>query len=91
MLGNGIGARQTSGSYSNIDATGEPELAAALEGSWFDSAGWRAMPSVDQSVWFKMQGDGGTYQIVTPTVLVQPFTAMTPKWHCTKVLATTLN
>ena len=65
MLGNGIGVRQTSGSYSNIDATGEPELAAALEGSWFDSDSLGNAVSVDQSVWFKMQGDGGTYQIVT--------------------------
>ena len=65
MLGNGIGAQQTSDTYSNMDATGEPELADALEGYWFDADSLGNAVSVDQSVWFKMQGDGGTYQIVT--------------------------
>ena len=65
LLGNGIGVQQTSDTYTNIDATGEPELAADLEGFWFDTDTMGNDVSVDQSVWFKLQGDGGTYQIVT--------------------------
>ena len=65
MLGNGIGVQQTSDTYTNIDATGEPELADALQGFWFDQDSAGNDVSVDQSVWFTMQGDGGTYQIVT--------------------------
>ena len=65
LLGNGIGVQQTSDTYTNIDATGEPELADALQGFWFDQDSAGNDVSVDQSVWFTMQGDGGTYQIVT--------------------------
>ena len=65
MLGNGIGMQQSSDTYSNIDATGEPELADALDGFWFDEDTLGNMVSVDQSVWFQMTGDGGTYQIMT--------------------------
>ena len=64
-LGQGIGQQQTSDTYSNLNATGEPELSEGLEGFWFDSDSSGNDVSVDQSVWFKMQGDGGTYQIMT--------------------------
>ena len=51
MLGNGVGMQQSSDTYSNIGATGEPELADALEGFWFDEDTLGNMVSVDQSVW----------------------------------------
>ena len=56
----------TSDTYTNIDATGEPDLAWAMHCKVF---GLTKTPlecgSVDQSVWFTMQGDGGTYLVTT--------------------------
>ena len=65
LLGQGIGQLQSSETFSNLNATGESELSAGLEGYWFDTAPGGSDVSVDQSVWFKMEGDGGTYQIRT--------------------------
>lgn len=65
LLGQGIGQKQTTDSYSNVDATGEPELAEGLEGYWFDADADGNDVSVDQSVWFRMEGDGNTYQFMT--------------------------
>ena len=51
LLGNGIGVQQTSDTYTNIDATGEPDLADALQGFWFDQDSAGNAVSVDQSEW----------------------------------------
>ena len=47
-------ARQTSSSYSNIDATGEPEDRSGVKNSLVRRLFGQCV-SVDQSVWFKIQ------------------------------------
>ena len=79
IFGVEVGTQLDAGPFSNVDATGESELAADLVGSWFDPLDGELPSSVDQSVWFKFTGNGNTYQLMTPTVLVLPFTATTPK------------
>ena len=49
------------GPFSNVDATGESELAADLVDDWFDPLEGESLPSVDQSVWFRFTGNGETY------------------------------
>ncbi len=65
LLTGEIGAGAELGTYSNVDATGEPELAADLVDLWFDAAAGQTEPSIDQSVWFRFTGDGGVYQMIT--------------------------
>jgi len=65
LLTGEIGAGAELGTYSNIEATGEPELAADLIDLWFDAAAGETEPSIDQSVWFRFTGDGGVYQMIT--------------------------
>jgi hypothetical protein len=60
-----IGAGAELGTFSNVDATGEPELAADLVDLWFDIETGGTTPAIDQSVWFKFTGDGGVYQMIT--------------------------
>ncbi|MBL6865912.1 MAG: T9SS type A sorting domain-containing protein [Flavobacteriales bacterium] len=60
-----IGVGAVLGPYSNVDATGEPELSSNLVDLWFDVAVGQTEPSIDQSVWFKFTGDGGVYQMAT--------------------------
>lgn len=60
-----IGIGTSVGPYSNLEATGEQELAAGLVDYWFDTAAGASEPTVDQSIWFKFTGDGHTYQIMT--------------------------
>ena len=60
-----VGAQLVAGPFSNEDATGEPELASDLTGSWFDPMDGETLPSVDQSVWFRFTGNGETYQLMT--------------------------
>lgn len=60
-----VGTQLVAGPFSNVDATGESELAADLVGSWFDPLDGELNPSVDQSVWFKFTGNGNTYQLMT--------------------------
>lgn len=65
LLTGEIGSGAELGTYSNVDATGEPELAADLVDLWFDAEAVGAEPSIDQSVWFRFTGDGGVYQMIT--------------------------
>ncbi len=65
LLTGEIGSGAELGTYSNVDATGEPELAADLVDLWFDGEAVGAEPSIDQSVWFRFTGDGGVYQMIT--------------------------
>ncbi|HAD22275.1 MAG TPA: hypothetical protein DCF87_09225 [Opitutae bacterium] len=65
LLTGEIGVGADLGPFSNIDATGEADLAANLSDVWFDVAAGEEEPSVDQSVWFKFTGDGGVYQMAT--------------------------
>ena len=65
LLTGEIGVGAELGTFSNIDATGEPELAAELVDLWFDGEAGAAEPSIDQSVWFRFTGDGGVYQMIT--------------------------
>lgn len=65
LLTGEIGSGAELGTYSNVDATGEPELAADLVDLWFDAAAGETEPSIDQSVWFRFTGDGGVYQMIT--------------------------
>ncbi|MFZ8836009.1 MAG: T9SS type A sorting domain-containing protein [Flavobacteriales bacterium] len=65
LFGNEIGVGTSVGPFSNVDATGESELAADLVDIWFDVNIATNEPSIDQSVWFKFTGDGNTYQIFT--------------------------
>lgn len=65
LLTGEIGVGAELGTFSNIDATGEPELAAELVDLWFDAAAGQTEPSIDQSVWFRFTGDGGVYQMIT--------------------------
>lgn len=64
-LGFDIGDLQTTESFSNLDATGEPDLAVALSDIWGDDDSLETGASVDQSVWFHFTGDGHTYQLRT--------------------------
>ena len=59
-LGFDIGDLQTTESFSNLDATGEPDLAVALSDIWGDDDSLETGASVDQSVWFPFNGDGHT-------------------------------
>lgn len=60
-----LGVQLSSGPYSNVAATGEPELAEGLLNYWFDPLAGEVWPSVDQSVWFRFTGNGHTYQLMT--------------------------
>jgi hypothetical protein len=60
-----IGEQLNVGPFSNVEATGESELAAGLVDDWFDPLEGETLPSVDQSVWFRFTGNGETYQITT--------------------------
>jgi hypothetical protein len=60
-----LGEQLNVGPFSNVEATGESELAAGLVDDWFDPLEGETLPSVDQSVWFRFTGNGETYQITT--------------------------
>ena len=65
LIGNDMGVFTQAGPFTNIDATGEPELTEGLAESWFDADSEGLVPSVDQTVWFHFTGDGNTYQFMT--------------------------